>query len=110
MGYFTDTEFNDVADLLDSVQEVVERHIQGMRKVSATELGLDARCGMAWCDEDCIVTYRGSRFDYYGGFEYIKGDEDRREIGDYVFYMSSSTRVADALECLMQADGECESE
>ena len=109
MGYFTDTEFDCVADLLDSVQDVVERHIQGMRREPASRLGLDERCGMLWVDEDAIVAYKGSRVDYYGGFEYIKG-EDRVEVGDYVVYFATSTRVADAIEALMEHDGECESE
>jgi len=109
MGYFTDCDFDSSEDLLDAVQEVVERHVQGMRSVQASELGLDSRCGMVWVDEDCVVAYKGSRIDYYGGFEYIK-DDDRREMGEYVFYMSTSSRVQDCLECLMEKDGLCESD
>jgi hypothetical protein len=89
---------------------VVERNVQGMRREPASRLGLDDRCGMLWCDEDTIVAYTGSRLDYYGGFEYIKEGEGRTTIGEFTFYSSDSERVADALECLMEFDGECESE
>jgi hypothetical protein len=110
MGYFTDTEFDSATDMLDAIAEVVERKVQGMRKEPASRLGLDDRCGMLWCDEDCIVAYTGSRLDYYGGFEYIKEGEGRTTVGDYTFYSSDSQRVADALEALMEHDGLCESE
>jgi len=102
-------DFNTAADLLDEVADMVERHVAGMRKVEATALGLDVRCGMAWVDEDYIVAYASNRFDYYGGFEYVDKD-DVQVIGDYKFYSANSSRIADAIECLMEADGECESE
>ncbi|MEI8077893.1 MAG: hypothetical protein WCH33_09340 [Betaproteobacteria bacterium] len=103
-------DFNTAADLLDEVADMVERHVAGMRKESASRLGLDERCGMLWVDEDCIVAYTGSRLDYYGGFEYIKEGDGRTTLGDYTFYSSTSDRVADAIEALMEFDGECESE
>jgi len=103
-------DFNTCADLLDEVADMVARHVQGMRKESASRLGLDERCGMLWVDEDCIVAYTGSRLDYYGGFEYIKEGDGRTTLGDYTFYSSTSDRVADAIEQLMEFDGECESE
>ena len=102
-------DFNTAADLLDEVADMVERHVAGMRRVEATALGLDVRCGMAWVDEDYIVAYASNRFDYYGGFEYVDKD-DVQVIGDYKFYSANSSRIADAIECLMEADGECESE
>jgi len=103
-------DFNSSADLLDEVTEMVHRHVQGMRKEPASRLGLDERCGMLWVDEDTIVSYTGSRLDYYGGFEYIKEGEGRTTLGDFTFYSSESDRVADAIEQLMEFDGECESE
>ena len=109
MGYFTDTDFDSVGELQDAINEVVERHVRKMRSVSADKLGLDIRCGMAWVDEDYIVAYASNRFDYYGGFEYVDKD-DVQTIGDYKFYSANSSRIADAIECLMEADGECESE
>ena len=110
MGYFTDTQFDSSADLLDAINEVVERHVQGMRKEPASRLGLDERCGMLYVDEDTIVAHTGSRLDYYGGFEYIKEGEGRTTLGEFTFYTTESDRVADAIENLMEFDGECESE
>ena len=112
MGYFTDTEFDSSADLLDAINEVVSRHVQGMRKEPASRLGLDERCGMLYVDPslEAIVSYTGSRLDYYGGFEYIKEGEGRTTLGEYTFYTTDSDRVRDALESLMEHDGICESE
>lgn len=109
MGFFTDTKFDSVADLQDAINTVVERHVDSMRKVTAEQLGLDPRCGSAWADEDYIVTYTSNRFDYYGGFEYVDKD-DVQVLGDYKFYSANSSRIADCIECLMEADGECETE
>jgi hypothetical protein len=103
-------DFTSALDLIDEIRDMTERHVQGMRKEPASRLGLDERCGMLWVEEDCIVAYTGSRLDYYGGFEYIKEGEGRTTLGDYTFYSSDSDRVADAIEALMEFDGECESE
>jgi len=110
MGYFTDTEFDSSADLLDAINEVVSRHVQGMRKEPASRLGLDDRCGMLYVDEDAIVAWGSRGVDYYGGFEYIKEGEGRTTLGEFTFYTTESDRVADAIENLMEYDGECESE
>lgn len=110
MGFFTDTQFDSSADMLDAINEVVSRHVQGMRREPASRLGLDERCGMLYVDEDCIVAYTGSRLDYYGGFEYIKEGEGRTTLGEFTFYTTESDRVADAIENLMEHDGLCKSE
>ena len=106
-------EFTNIMDLADEVQDMVERQVMGMRRVSATELGLDQRCGFAYVDEDmeCIVVddSRARSFNYYGGFEYIDA-EDKRQLGDYTIYCNTSERVSDALESLMEKDVLCESE
>jgi hypothetical protein len=106
-------EFTNILDLADEVQDMVERQVQGMRRVSAVELGLDIRCGRAYVDEDmqAIVVDSGNArsYNYYGGFEYID-DEDKRTLGDYVIYLDSSERVREALECLMEAEGLCDRE
>jgi hypothetical protein len=65
---------------------------------------------MLYVDEDTIVSYTVSRLDYYGGFEYIKEGEGRTTLGDYTFYSATHNRVSDAIENLMEFDGECESE
>jgi hypothetical protein len=106
-------DFTSVLDLADEVQDMVERHVQGMRRVSAVELGLDIRCGSAYVDEDMesiVVESSNERsYNYYGGFEYID-DEDKRMLGDYTVFLDTSDRVRDALECLMEKDGLCEEE
>ena len=106
-------EFTNIMDLADEVQDMVERQVQGMRRVSATELGLDQRCGFAYVDEDMeaivVDDSRARSFNYYGGFEYIN-DEDKRQLGDYTIYFSTSDRVRDALENLMEQEDLCESE
>ena len=106
-------EFSNMLDLIDEVQDLVERQVAGMRRVGASDLGLDPRCGRAYVDEDmeCIVVDDACArsFNYYGGFEYIDS-EDIRKLGDYTVYLNTSDRVRDALECLMEEDGLCESE
>jgi hypothetical protein len=100
-------EFTNMMDLADEVQDMVERQVQGMRWVSATELGLDNRCGRAYVDENMeyiVVDSANARsYNYYGGFEYID-DEDKRVLGDYVIYMNTSDRVQDALDALMERE------
>ena len=106
------TEFNDVMEMIDEIQYAVERHVQGLRRVSATELGLDVRCGRAYVGEnlDCIIVDGDARsYNYYGGFEYVDAD-DIRKLGDYTVFVDTSERVREALECLMEKDGLCETE
>ena len=106
-------EFTNIMDLADEIQDMVERQVSGMRRVSATELGLDQRCGFAYVDEnmEAIVVddARARSFNYYGGFEYIS-DEDKCTLGDYTIYFNTCDRVRGALESLMERDGLCESE
>jgi hypothetical protein len=105
-------EFTNIMDLADEVQDMVERQVAGMQRVAASDLGLDNRCGFAYVDEsmECIVVddARARSFNYYGGFEYIDS-EDKRQLGDYTIYFNTSSRVNDALECLMEKSGLCES-
>jgi hypothetical protein len=104
-------DFESMMDLVDEIQDMVERQVQGMRRVSASDLGLDIRCGRAYVDEDCIVVddANARSFNYYGGFEYIN-DEDVRKVGDYVIYLATADRVQDALDSLMEKDGLCSTE
>jgi len=105
-------QFTDTLEMLDEIQYAVERHVQGLRRVTANELGLDIRCGRAYVGEnlDCIIVDGDARsFNYYGGFEYIDS-EDIRKLGDYTIFLDTSDRVRDALECLMEAEDLCESE
>ena len=109
MGYVDNADFSNTDDMIDSVNNIVHNHVQNMRKVGAEELGLDRRCGSAWVNDDYIVTDAGSRFGYYAGFEYVHAD-DIRVVGEYKFYSRNSSRIADCLDTLAEADGLCESE
>ena len=106
-------DFTNMMDLADEVQDMVDRQVAGMRRVSATELGLDQRCGRAYVDDNMEYIVVGNdyvrSFNYYGGFEYIQ-DEDKRVLGDYTIYLNTCDRVSDALESLMERDGLCETE
>ena len=106
-------EFTDTLSLVDEIQYTVERHVNGLRRVRAGELGLDNRCGSAYVGEnlDCIIVDSGDvrSFNYYGGFEYVD-DEDKTCLGDYTVFLDTSDRVRDALENIMEKDSLCESE
>jgi hypothetical protein len=106
-------DYTNMMDLADEVQDMVERQVQGMQRVTASDLGLDNRCGRAYIDDNMeyIVVDAGNArsYNYYGGFEYID-DEDKRTLGDYVIYLNTSDRVRDALECYMEKQGLCDTE
>ena len=89
-------------DLIDRINEMVERHInKEMEQVYANRdtVGLDERCGVLYINDEAVATakHNDSRLQYYGGFEYVDKDY-RQEIGDYVFYFSESSRVQDCIE------------
>jgi hypothetical protein len=106
-------QFTDTLSLVDEIQYQVERHVNGLRRVRASDLGLDSRCGSAYVGEnlDCIIVDSGNvrSFNYYGGFEYIDG-EDKTCLGDYTVFLDTCDRVRGALENIMEKDGLCESE
>ena len=104
MGYFTDTDFDSTLDMIDAVNEVVERNIRKFDQVPASDLGLDIRCGRLMVDivdEVIAVPNHNIRMlDYYGGFEYIKEGDGRVTVGDYTFFTSDNKRVNDCFEAL----------
>ena len=104
MGYFTDTDFDSTLDMIDAVNEVVERNIRKFDQVPASDLGLDIRCGRLMVDivdEVIAVPNHNIRMlDYYGGFEYIKEGDGRVTVGDYTFFTSDNERVNDCFEAL----------
>ena len=106
MGYFTDTDFDSTLDMIDAVNEVVERHVRKMESCSPTELGLDVRCGPVYIarDEEVIAVTHSSAIDYYGGFEYIKEGEGRMVCGDYTFFNTESSRVQDCFDHLNEVE------
>jgi len=105
MGYFTDTDFDSTLDMIDSVNEVVERNIRNnFTQVPASDLGLDIRCGRVMidlADEVIAVPNHNIRMlDYYGGFEYITEGDGRITVGDYTFFTSDNERVNDCFEAV----------
>jgi hypothetical protein len=113
MGYFTDTDFDSTLDMIDAVNEVVERHVRRMERSSPTELGLDERCGPVYIDrEEEVIAVQNSpsAIDYYGGFEYIKEGEGRMVCGDYTFFTTESSRVQDCFDHLNEVVDEVEEE
>jgi hypothetical protein len=107
MGYFTDTDFDSTLDLIDAVNEVVERNIRNQfTQHPASDLGLDIRCGRVLVDivdEVIAVPNHNIRgLDYYGGFEYIEEGDGRITMGDYTFFTSDNERVRDCFETLRE--------
>lgn len=105
MGFFTDADFDSTLDMIDSINEVVERNIRNhFVQTPASDLGLDNRCGRVMVDivdEVIAVPNHNIRMlDYYGGFEYIKEGEGRVTVGDYTFFTSDNERVNDCFEAL----------
>lgn len=106
MGYFTDTDFDSTLDMIDCINEVLERNLRkNFIQVPASDLGLDYRCGRVYVDvADEVLAVECSRsIDYYGGFEYIKEGEGRTTIGDYTFYTSESSRVQECFDVLRES-------
>jgi hypothetical protein len=108
MGYFTDCDFDSTLDMVDAVNEVVERHVRGLELVSAAQLGLDVRCGRVFLNraDEVIVVECSRSIDYYGGFEYIREGEGRTTCGSYTFFNTESSRVQDCFDHLNEADSE----
>jgi hypothetical protein len=107
MGYFTDTDFDSTLDMIDSVNEVVERNIRTkFIQVPAMDLGLDMRCGRVLVDmaDDVIAVpnHNLRDIDYYGGFEYVKEGDGRVTVGDYTFFTCCSERVQDCFDTLRE--------
>jgi hypothetical protein len=89
----------DFNELIAEVTELSNSYVAKMNAVPANRLGLDPRCGKVFISNDGVAVYKQNdrAIRYYGGFEYIN-DDDRHEIGDYVFYSNRATRVDEALE------------
>ena len=105
MGFFTDTDFDSTLDMIDSVNEVVERNIRTkFIQVPAMDLGLDMRCGRVLVDmADAVIAVPNHNLrdiDYYGGFEYVKEGDGRVTVGDYTFFTSDNDRVNDCFNAL----------
>lgn len=97
-------EIQTIEDLRSVVADLVATFIENKTKIARNkDLGLDTRAGYALrVAEDGVVCPKSSdgSLQYYGGFEYID-KEDRCEIGEYVFYLSSDSRVSDCLDRIL---------
>lgn len=92
--------YHSIYDLIDSVEEKTRRFVNdNMDCVSATEVGLDQRCGRLFVNEDGIAVSKDSDrlLQYYGGFEYVDKDY-RNELGGFVFYTVDDDRVREHVE------------
>ena len=109
MGYFTDTDFDSTLDMIDAVNEVIERHInKKFFSENPVGIGLDMRCGRVYVDyDDEVIAVECSRsIDYYGGFEYIREGEGRTTCGSYTFFTTESSRVQDCFDHLNEKQAE----
>lgn len=105
MGYFTDTDFDSTHEMLDCINDVIERNIRNnFIQVPASDLGLDLRCGRLLidvADEIIAVPNHNLRgLDYYGGFEYVKEGDGRQTVGDYTFFTCVNERVQDCFDAV----------
>ena len=88
MGFFTDTKFDSPLDMLDAINEVVERNIrENFEQCSGATVGLDMRVGRIYINTyDRVIASNNQRgLEYYGGFEYID-KEMVVTVGDWTFY------------------------
>lgn len=100
MGYFDDTEFSDLEQMIAAVDTVIERNIQALAKEAVPEeLDLDRRAGYRLLvTEDAVIVRSSNRqhLDYYGGFEYVDPN-CVTVLGSYVIYSAQDQRVWDCL-------------
>ena len=82
-------------------EQLVNKYIEesGAVCVSASQVGLDIRCGMVYVspEEDFVAVSGNRMINYYGGFEYIDSDYITT-IGHMTFYSGEHSRVQDAIE------------
>ena len=90
-------------DVVEAAEaQVAEWLEENAERVSASQLGLDERCGWLWvCDEAVVCkTYSKGRLEYYGGFEYVD-KEQVKAVGRYTIYEAGyedSDRVRECIE------------
>ena len=98
MGFFTDTKFDSPLDMLDAINEVVERNVREcFERTNGNDVGLDMRVGTLYINtQDRVIASNNQRsLEYYGGFEYI--DKDMvQTVGDWTFYQGD--RVDDCID------------
>jgi hypothetical protein len=93
-------------DLFYEVEDLCARFFKDWKEADAAALGLDPRAhyGTLYYSRDGIAVDGNTRsLDYYGGFEYVKGD-DRKEIGPWTVYLSSSKRIRGHLQRVLDPE------
>ena len=105
MGYFDDTRFSSLEQMIEAVDTVVERNIRALATETQPEnLGLDRRAGYRLLvTEDAVIVQSSGRgpLDYYGGFEYV--DKNCVTVlGSYVVYSAQDERVKECLDVYFQ--------
>ena len=96
----------DIDTLFYKVEALCEDYFRSWEEASAEKLGLDPRShygSLLYSREGIAVQGSTRSLDYYGGFEYVKGD-DRRQIGDWMIYLSSCRRVRGHLQRVLEED------
>lgn len=96
----------DLDDLFYRVEGLTQNFFATWDRCSAAELGLDPRShyGALYYSRAGVAVQGSTRsLDYYGGFEYVTGD-DRKEIGPWTVYLSSSERVRRHLQRVLDPE------
>jgi len=97
----------DYARLQDEVFSIIVDFVQKSSLVKAIDCGLDDRAGWEIYispNKDVLFVHQNRVRDlrYYGGFEYVD-DMYICTIGDYVFFEDSDSRVAAAIESVIES-------
>jgi hypothetical protein len=96
--FFTDIKFDSPLDMLDAINEVVERNIhENFEQTSGGRVGLDLRVGPLYINtQDRVIASNNQRaLEYYGGFEYC--DKAMvQTVGNWTFYQGD--RVDDCCD------------
>lgn len=83
-------------DMINDVSVVSRIFVETkMKEVSPSLLGLDKRsASRLYINSECIAVnvLEDKLLQYYGGFEYIDF-VDKYQVGSYIFYFASSSRV-----------------
>ena len=91
-----------VLDIVSEAEDKIKEYLRNLPKISADKIGLDKRAGKCWIDVDNREIIVNNIFvgplDYFGGFEYIKEDDERTQIGQYTIYGGYNSRVEDSID------------
>ena len=93
-------ELFDLYDLQKHISSLVDEFINTTTHIKPSDVGMDRRCCSTFFigpDFVAVHKHHDRNLQYYGGFEYID-NEDRVEMGDYVFYYANSDRVQHILD------------